>query len=92
MTIFIGIVPTLACWFLDARYLQMERQFIGLYEGVVKGAVEDYGMNFEAYNFRVDCKYCYFNVLFLEQTMWLYPCLAILLGGIGGFLCYGVEI
>ena len=31
LVIFIGVLPTLVCWFLDAYYLKMERQFRGLY-------------------------------------------------------------
>lgn len=61
------ILPMLACWFLDARYLLEERKFRKLYDVVrVKTETEiDYSMNpNECSNKIGDKKYCIVNCLF----------------------------
>jgi hypothetical protein len=87
--IFVGVLPTLVCWFLDSYYLQLERQFRGLYNDVIGvtnvQSVPTYGMSITPYNRRVNHDYCYFMVL-ISFSMWFYPLVAVFLI-ISGCVC-----
>ena len=82
--IFIGALPTLACWFMDAYYLKMERQFRGLYDDVIGvtnvQSVPPYGMDIKPY------RLCYCDVL-ISPSMWFYPLIAIILIVSGCAVC-----
>lgn len=62
----VAIVPTLALWFLDAKYLMMERQYRQLYNAALDGRVELFDMDASRY------KECYIGVLFSKTILWVY--------------------
>ena len=89
--IFIGVLPTLVSWFMDAYYLKMERQFRGLYNDVIGVAnvqsVSPYGMSIAPYNRNLSCNYCYFMALF-SFSMWFYPLIAVILIASSCIVCH----
>lgn len=74
----VAIVPTLVFWFLDAKYLKMERQYRKLYEAALKNQIAVFDMDAGKYN------ECYINVLFSKTILWVY--VPIVLGLIAGWL------
>ena len=49
--VWFGIIPLGAFWYLDARYLRLERLFRKLYDAVRKGNVEEpFDMNFSRFD------------------------------------------
>jgi hypothetical protein len=87
--VFIGIFPTITCWFLDSYYLLMERKFRGLYNDVIGVThiqfVPPYGMDVKSYTCQIDPQYCYFKIL-ISPTILFYLVLVIALGMIGRLL------
>ena len=81
--IFVAIVPTMVFWFLDAYYLQQERKFRGLYEGIVKGHFDLFDMQLDKYEYAKDKdnnkKYCYWNVFFSPAIWPLYGIIVVAL-------------
>ena len=50
-----GVLPALVFWVLDAKYLQQERQFRGLYDAVRRDEVDEmFSMNIAKYGGKVD--------------------------------------
>ena len=82
--IFVGLVPTVLFWYLDAYYLQLERKFRGLYNDVLSDnhKILPFTMPIEKYK---DCNYSIWSAIFSKTIGWLYAIiLALLL--IGGIL------
>lgn len=90
------ILPTVVFWCLDAKYLQLERKFRGLYNDVRKGEVLNYSMDITPYvkpnseeKDETKCakqnqKYGFCNV-FWSITMWpLYFITILILAGLFG--------
>lgn len=84
--IFVTILPTLLCWFLDAYYLQQERKFRGIYNdvsGVSEKPLETkpYEMRPDRYNSKLSEKYGYFNVFKSCTIIGFYlPILVLIIG------------
>jgi len=87
MFVFIGIVPTLLFWFLDAYYLQQERKFRGVYNNVsgLKSDVEIKPYEMPIQKFKGG-QYRYCNVLFSKTILWLYLSIILFLVIIGFML------
>jgi len=52
--VWIGVIPVSAFWYLDARYLRLEKLFRKLYNAVRKGNVEEpFDMNFSRFDAEV---------------------------------------
>jgi hypothetical protein len=83
--IFLGIVPTLLFWFLDAYYLQQECKFRGVYNNVagLKNDVEIKPYEMPIHKFQGG-QYCFCNVFFSTTIAWLYGSVVflLLLGGL----------
>ncbi len=85
--IWIGIIPTIILWFLDAYYLQQERKFRALYNDVAKVSkepkeIKDMEMRLDLY---IEHKYKFLNVLFSNT---IYPLYIIVLLGLTGVYFY----
>lgn len=80
-----AIIPTIIFWFMDARYLKMEKQYRRLYADAVLDKVVLFDMNANNY------KECYFKILFNKTIAWIYlPIVLLLFLGwliIGGYFC-----
>ena len=74
----VAIVPTLVFWFLDAKYLKMERQYRKLYEAALKNQIAVFDMDASKYN------ECYISVLFSKTILWVY--IPIIFGLAAGWL------
>ena len=61
-----AIIPTIIFWFLDAKYLKMERQYRKLYIDAVADKSVLFDMNASKY------KECYIKVLFSKTILWVY--------------------
>lgn len=74
--VFIGILPVLIFWFLDAYYLQQERKFSGIYDHVagIKNEVQVslFEMPLKRFN---GGKYSYSKVFWSKTIAWLYALL-----------------
>ena len=86
--IFIGIIPAIFFWFLDAYYLQQERKFRGVYNDVAGittiNIVKEFEMPIHKYK---KGKYCYFNVFKSKTIIWFYLSIIIILLISGFILC-----
>ena len=61
-----AIIPTIIFWFLDAKYLKMERQYRKLYDAALVGHINLFDMDASKY------KECYIGVLFSATILWVY--------------------
>ena len=65
-----GILPALVFWILDAKYLQQERQFRGLYDAVRRDEVdEEFSMNIAKYGGEVESVP---RITFSWSVIWFY--------------------
>lgn len=62
----IAIVPTFIFWFLDAKYLKIEKQYRILYKETVANNVESFDMDSSKYDV------CYCGILFSQTILWIY--------------------
>ena len=78
--IFIGILPIIIFWFLDAYYLQQERKFKGLYNDAAGITKTHKVKNFQMINedMYLGGKYNYVNVLKSKTIMGFYLPILIL--------------
>ena len=67
----VAVIPTLVFWCLDAYYLQMERKYRKLYDGVIAGKVNAFEMKIKVY------KESYFSAFFSLTEAGLYLTLII---------------
>ena len=78
--VFLGIVPTLLFWFLDAYYLQQERKFRGIYNNVAglekDVEIKSYDMPLKKFN---GWKYSFCKALILGAIPFLYGTIVCLL-------------
>ena len=58
-----AIIPTIIFWFLDAKYLKMERQYRKLYDAALAGHINLFDMDASKY------KECYIGVLFSKTIL-----------------------
>ena len=81
--IFVGIVPTLVFWFLDAYYLQVERKFRGLYEDVINSEKNIQFFSMDITNYK-DCRYNFCCCLFSKTMVLLYLTITgfLIIGGL----------
>lgn len=81
--IFVGLVPTVLFWYLDAYYLQQERKFRGLYNDVLSDNYDilPFSMPIEKYE---DCKHCIWSAIFSRTIGWFYGIIfaLLLIGGV----------
>ena len=94
--IVIAVIPTVIFWFLDAYYLQQERQFRGIYNDVAglteeqkKISVRLFEMPLQEYKKEKDKKYGYWNVFF-SKTLSLFYLPQIVLLSIGSLILSGI--
>ena len=65
-----GILPALVFWIMDAKYLQQERQFRGLYNAACRDEVDElFSMNFAKYGGKVDSV---LRIAFSWSVIWFY--------------------
>lgn len=76
--IYVAFLPTIAFWFLDSYYLQMERKFRGLYNDVLVDEIMIKPFNMPIYNYK-GCKYCYLKVVFSKTILLVYASIIVLL-------------
>ena len=79
--IFVAIAPTVLFWFLDAYYLQQERKFRAVYNGVIEESIKDFKMPIQDYN---GGEYCFWSVFSSPTICYLYGVIILLLliGGV----------
>ena len=65
-----GVLPALVFWLMDAKYLQQERQFRGLYDAVRRDEVsEPFSMNAPAFGGEVGSL---LHIAFSWSVVWFY--------------------
>ena len=65
-----GVLPALVFWIMDARYLQQERQFRGLYDAVCRDEfTESFSMNVIKFGGKVDSV---LRIAFSWSVLWFY--------------------
>lgn len=75
----IAYVPIILFWFLDAHYLQMERQFKVLYESVADNEKCDIQFKMERPKANCEQGTCYIQALMSRTEFWFYVPTALLI-------------
>ena len=82
--VFIGIIPSIIFWFLDAYYLQLERKFRGVYNDVagITSAINvlNYEMPVQKYK---NGEFSFFNCFKSKTIVWVYLPMILILVTIG---------